>query len=235
MAKYNRDHFLILSDLHIPYHHPAALDFCVELAQNMKIPPDNVYSLGDFLDFFFMGLWPKGAEMPHTPQQEVEEIRRHVKQWAKAFPKLKFCQSNHVEGRINKKAAKGEIPVEWIKSVEEMCEYPKEWVTQEHFIVMARNHPFMLEHGDSYSGHLAPIHAVTHNMLSTAIGHLHSRASVMWHNTKTVNMWGANFGCMINHKEYCFRYAKHAKKKPSLGCGVIVDGGAHPIFVPLGD
>ncbi len=217
--------------MHAPYHHHKALDFCKNVQELYQIPEENIFSVGDFEDNFFLGAYPKGSDFPHTPNQELELARKIIKEWAKAFPLLHMCHSNHAS-RYYRKAAGGELPTQVLRSYKELFRYPSGWDVEECFVPNVKK-PFMVCHGEEFSGiNAARSHALAYG-ISVAHGHSHSSAGVQYINTKTQDLWGMNVGCLIDDEQYCFAYAKHARNKVSLGVGVVLDSGRFPFFVPL--
>lgn len=227
-----KSNVLILPDAHLNYEHPKALEFAIATKELFDIPDENIFQLGDLEDNFWAGQYPKGSDFPHTPNQELEITREKIKEWGKAFPLLKICHSNH-QSRFYRKAAGGELPSQVLRNYRELFEYPKTWDVQECFVVNTKKQ-FMLTHGEELgSGPGAMTRAINLYGISTAYGHLHSAAGVLHLNTTTQDLWAMNCGCLIDPTQYCFQYAKHARLKPSLGVGVVLNSGTTPIFIPM--
>jgi len=226
------DNYLIIPDYHAPFGHPRALEFCKQLQSDFNVPKENVYCLGDFEDQYNLGRWPKSADRKHTAVQEIEITKDEVKKWAKAFPLLNMCTSNH-GSRIAKKAFDAELPSQLLRNYEEIFSYPKGWNLKEEFIVCATKHEFVVQHGEGFSGVKGHIDAAMTNGISTCIGHLHSFAGVSHIKTKHQEIWAVNSGCLIDQESYAFEYSKHSKFKATIGAAVILDGGRWPIWVPL--
>jgi hypothetical protein len=126
-----------------------------------------------------------------------------------------------------------ELPSQLLRSYQEIFEYPPTWKLDEHFIVCATKHEFVVQHGEGFSGNRGHIDAAMANGISTVIGHLHSFASVSHIKTKHQEIWAVNSGCLIDQDAFAFEYSKHSKFKATIGATVILDGGRFPIFVPL--
>ena len=45
-------------------------------------------------------------------------------------------------------------------------------------------------------------------------------------------IFGMNVGCGIDNSAYSFRYGKQFPKKPTIGCGVILDSRV-ALFIPM--
>ena len=88
-------------------------------------------------------------------------------------------------------------------------------------------------HGDQQGagGQQAAINRVKLRGRSVVAGHLHTQACIVYHATKEALMFGMQVGCLIDHKELAFAYAKNALRKPILSVG-IVDKGI-PMIIPM--
>jgi hypothetical protein len=158
--------------------------------------------------------------------------RKKIKDWAKAFPMLKICRANH-EDRLIKKAIEAQLPSDVVKSIREVYNYPTLWDIQECFVPNIK-HKFICLHGD---GNGLSSTTLTNNPrqfgMSVAFGHFHSQASIMHMSTQTMDVWSFNAGCIVDEASFVFEYGNKAKFKPSIGCGVILDEGRCPIWIPL--
>lgn len=92
--------FVVLGDLHMPFHHKAALTVTLDLIKEQK--PDYIIQVGDLYDLFSMSRFPKSQnEIRMTPTQELEEAISSAKEmWEvirKYSPKSKCIQllGNH--------------------------------------------------------------------------------------------------------------------------------------------
>lgn len=224
--------YLIIPDLHAPFGHQRALEFCKSLQDEFKISKSNIICLGDFEDQYNFGKWPKSPDRKHTIIQEIEHTKDEIKKWAKAFPNMRMCTSNH-GSRIAKRAFDAELPSQLLRNYEEIFAYPKGWELRENFIICASKHEFVAQHGEGFSGARGHIDAALANGLSTVIGHLHSFAGVSHIKTQHQELWAVNSGCLIDQESYAFEYSKHSKFKATIGATVILDGGRWPVFVPL--
>jgi hypothetical protein len=224
----NQRNALVIPDCHLPYEHPKALEFCVKLQDLFQVAPEDVFHLGDLEDNFYLGQWPKGADYPHTPNQEVERAREKIKEWGRAFPKMKICESNHAS-RYFRKASASEIPSQMLRTYREFFDYPKGWDVQECFLLKDKTE-VLLFHGEGFAN---PQQASVHFGKNVVTGHFHSKAGVWWSETMVNRIYAVNSGCLIDYEQYAFHYAKHAKFKPSLGATILMDGFRVPFYVPM--
>jgi hypothetical protein len=165
---------------------------------------------------------------------EIDASLRVLREWYKAFPNMMLCTSNHGQ-RWVKKAAMAEIPSQLLKSYKEIIDAPDGWVWKDEWKIQAKNKTFRVIHGSEYSGQMGARNAAVDSGMSTAIGHIHSFGGV-WHlktNGSSTGIWAMNSGCLIDTKQFAFQYSRSNRNQPTIGCGVILDGGRTPIFIPF--
>lgn len=231
MVTSNKENFLFISDLQIPFEHSNALQFCKYLKRHYQIPDENCYCVGDEIDAFWGGMYKKTPDATHTPTSEIKAAREHLKPWYDAFPELKICESNHGT-RWLRKALDAEIPSELLRKNKEMLASPDKWVWKKHWLIKSK-YPMLAEHGDDYGGQMPHVSAAMANGVSTVMGHHHSLAGIEFIKTNGMDIWGGVAGCLIDFDAYAFEYAKKYKRKPVLGAIVSLWGGRFPIFVPM--
>ena len=71
----NHKKILIISDLHIPYHHKDSFDFLREIKKEFK--PDTVINIGDSLDFHAISMHSHDPDL-FSAGHELKEARRYV-------------------------------------------------------------------------------------------------------------------------------------------------------------
>lgn len=223
--------YLIISDLQMPFEHQKALEFCIRVKNNFKIPIENIYNVGDETDQYWGSQWQQDINAKHTALSEISETKEKLRPWFEAFPIMKLCTSNHGL-RWQRKALQSNIPQILMRRYEEVLGCPSSWAWAKFWKVNCK-HPFIVEHGDDYGTQSPHVVSAMHNSCSTIIGHHHSKASVTFIKTNGLDIWAVVSGCLIDFKTYAFNYARSAKLKPVLGVTVVLDDGAWPIFVPL--
>jgi isopentenyl phosphate kinase len=119
-----------------------------------------------------------------------------------------------------------------LRAYREIIQAPDGWRWAKHWKIDTK-HPFILEHGDDWGGSFPHLNAAIHNGRSTIMGHHHSKAGVEHVKTNHIEVWGMVVGSLIDFSSYAFEYARSARFKPVIGCGVVVDSGKTPIFLPL--
>lgn len=218
---------LAISDLQCPFEHRDALSF-VQHVDKLYFPDGNriVVNLGDEVDQHTLGKWPANPN-GRSGSDELEEAKLRLSYWFDAFPKTKVCTSNHTY-RAWKKAFLSGIPSQFMREVGDVYGAPSGWVWKDRHII----DDILFEHGEFVSGKMAALQAAEQNRMKTVIGHQHSFGGVI-HSAAFLgqNIWGLNTGCLIDIDAYAFDYGRGLRKKPTLGCGVIVRGIPH--FVPM--
>lgn len=212
-----------IPDLHVPFHHRDAFSFL--RAVKRKYKPKIIINQGDMEDWHSISMHDNDPD-GFSPGHELIELRKKLKPLMKMFPKMKICTSNH--GSLPfRKAFKFGLPKELIKSYCEILDAPKGWEWADYWEIDG----IIFEHGDPFSGQNAALKAAEQNMQSTVIGHVHSFAGIQYSANSRHLIFGFNVGCLIDKDAYAFAYAKKIKRKPILGCGIIIDGV--PTFIPM--
>jgi hypothetical protein len=223
--------FLFVSDCQIPFEAPDALAFCKRVQREYKIPDEHVYNVGDETDLYHGSMHKKDPDAELTPNQEIMITRRKLKEWYKAFPKMKLAVSNHGL-RWLRKAIDAEIPSQVVRCYRDLIHAPSGWVWKDRWLIDAGRTKIMMQHGMGYSGRNGHINAAIDNGINTIIGHLHSHAAINYLGTEIRQIWAMNVGSLIHAESFAFKYGRYNRNKPVLSVGVVVDGGKMPILVP---
>lgn len=88
----NKGNFLVISDLHIPYHHPDSFRFLkqVHKAYNCK----NVICVGDLVDNH-SGSYHESEPDAYGPEEEYELSIKYMQELQSIFPKMVITPGNH--------------------------------------------------------------------------------------------------------------------------------------------
>lgn len=220
------------SDTQIPFEHPKALEFAIYLKKWFRVPDENCYHVGDEVDQYWASRFFKDPNAAHTPLTEIKETIDKMHRWYDAFPKMKVAVSNHGL-RWAMKASEHGIPEVMLRSYQSIIEAPRGWKWADQWTVKASKMPFRIIHGMGYSGAQGHRQAAIDGGISTAIGHLHSHAGVAVVRSGATRLWGMNTGCLIDENKYAFAYGKWNRFKPTLGMGVVIEGGTTPLWMPI--
>ena len=83
---------LIISDLHIPYHHRDSFAFLKEIKKEFK--PDFIINIGDMLDFHAINMHQHDPDL-YSPGHELKVSKKYVKELESIFPNVIEVDSNH--------------------------------------------------------------------------------------------------------------------------------------------
>ena len=83
---------LVISDLHIPYHHKDAFAFLKAIKKEFK--PDTVINIGDLLDFHAISMHEHNPDLP-SAGHELDISREYIKELEGIFPEVTEVDSNH--------------------------------------------------------------------------------------------------------------------------------------------
>lgn len=206
---------LEIGDIHHPFQHQDYLDFLCAVRDEYQ--PDFVCCLGDEIDGHALSDYvhdPDGM----SPGDEHAAALKGLHRMYKEFEEVYVCESNHTE-RPFKRAYKAGIPKRFLRDYAEILEAPSGWRWAEAWIIDETYH----EHGESFGGYLGALKHAEKNLMSTWIGHNHSSAGVLYMQTPSGLLFGANAGCLVNRKKYAFAYTKHDKAKPVIAAGVSIE------------
>lgn len=218
---------LFISDLHFPYNHKHAFDWLAQLKSEFK--PDKIICAGDEVEMAAMSFHDTNPNMPGA-KDEYHYALDCMKTLYKIFPVMDLCVSNH-GSRLYRRAFKHGIPEAMVKAYRELWEAPKTYNWHGRIVFEG----VCYEHGDGGgSGRNAAFVAMQANRMSTSIGHIHSFGGVQYSATPFGEHFALNAGCLIDLESPAFQYAEKFRNKPTLGCGLIIDGRlAYFLKMPL--
>lgn len=215
---------LAIGDQHRPFEHPDYFEFILDTKRRFRI--DTMINMGDEWDQAGLSRYDKDPDGLSPGDERLDALAASQK-WYKRFPDMIVLESNHGV-RPFKTAFRAGIPSAYMKSYQEFTEAPKGW---EWF------HRYMIDgvlyfHGEPFSGKDAAMNAAQKNRSSCVIGHVHAFGGVQYHKSHKDEIFGLNVGCGIDDTAYPFKYAQNNAARPTLGCGVIIDG-REAFFVPM--
>lgn len=213
----------IVGDLHLPFVHPRYLDFICDTFEAWSV--DTIYLAGDVVDQHALGFWehdPDGL----SASSELDEAVRLIQQWHTALGEVTVSIGNH-DARHVRTAKKAGIPSRYLRSYSDIFGTPNwKWVMSD--VVDG----VLYEHGTGSSGKFAAYNRALQKRQSVVIGHCHSGGGVLYHCNETSRIFGLNVGCGIDVERYAFEYGRPFPIRPTLGCGVVLDGD-QAIFEPM--
>lgn len=216
---------IVIGDQHRPYEHPDYLRFIRDTKARFKC--DIIINIGDEVDNCALSRYEADPD-GKSAKDELEAAIQESKKWYKAFPNMKLVESNHGL-RPFKKAYSAGLPKAYLKSYAEFMQAPKGWTWYPKIIL----DKVLYFHGEPFSGENGAKSAAKAHRISTVIGHIHSWASVSYMKSFRDEIFAMNVGCGIDETKPAFNYAKDNARRPSLGCGVVLDG-REALFIPMG-
>jgi len=219
-----KENVLVIPDLQMPFHHKDALDFLSLL--KAAVQPTKVVCIGDSMDGNALSRWTNDPD-GMSPGDEYKKALESLHELYEIFPTTQEVISNHNE-RIAKRAYDGGVPAAFLRSYEEIMQYPRGWSLHRYVEIDG----VIYEHGHRHGGMYAARRAAVNNGQSTVVGHHHSHAGVFYIAPLPWKMFfGMNVGCLLDMETYAFNYAKEATFKPTMGAGVVIEGV--PFFIPM--
>lgn len=215
---------LVIGDLHAPFVHKRYLRHCINIGNKYKC--NKVVLIGDEADNHAISYHEKNPN-GHSPGSELARAKRVLQAWFKAFPVASVCISNHGSLFYRKGVTAG-LPAEIFRSYAEIWGAPDKWRWEIRHAIDGVQYI----HGTGFSGQNGAITAAKKHRQSTVIGHIHSHGGVLWSATQKDIIFGLNAGCGIDIRAYAFEYGRDFPERPTLGCGVVLDG-VKAIFEPL--
>lgn len=213
----SNERVLLISDMHIPYHHPDTLEFLAYL--KAKYNPDRVICLGDELDKHALSYHDSDPDLP-SAGDELRKSLPVIAELKEMFPVMDVLESNH-GSLVWRKAKTHGVPRHYLKSYNDVLGVDDQWVW--HFdmsIKLPNGHHCYLHHGKS-----ADVLKLSQQMGMCAIqGHYHERFKIDYWGNPTGLYWALQSGCLIDDTSYAFAYNNVNIKRPIIGTSVIVDG-----------
>ena len=130
LCEHNNQRILLISDMHIPYHHKDTLSFLSYL--KAKYLPTRVICLGDELDKHSLSYHESDPDLPNAAD-ELRLALPVIAELHKMFPKMDILDSNH-GSLVYRKAKTHGIPKHYIKSYNDVLGVDDGW--KWHFDLM---------------------------------------------------------------------------------------------------
>jgi hypothetical protein len=189
------------------------MDFILDKAEKER--PDHIHFAGDIFDNHALGRFdnePNSMSM----HDELIQARRSVKRWYSIFPNATVSIGNHDVRYIKH----SKLSPKFLRNYQQVYNTPN-WDWQySHVFDNVR-----YEHGDAATGKDGAINLAMAYRQSIVVGHTHTWGGVKWHTAASGHsVFGLNVGCGVDSTAYAFNYAKWLKNKPTLGCGLVIDG-----------
>lgn len=216
---------LVISDMHVPYHHPDAVKFLAAVKEKLLSEKSIIINVGDEADQHALSFHDHIADLD-SAGAELEKTRNYLAEISEIFPKMYICESNH-GSLVYRRARRNGIPLDYIRPLSEVYGV-KLWSWHDSIIVDTDKGPVYICHGKT-SGYGKLCKEV---MMSAIQGHFHGKFEVTWHRSALGDRFNMYVGCLINYKEMAFHYGKNHLPKPILGVGYICEDGT-PFLIKM--
>ena len=224
VAQEDNSRILVISDMHIPYHHPDTLAFLQHLKDKYK--PTRVICLGDELDKHSLSFHDSDPNLP-SAGDELKLALPVIQKLKEMFPVMDILESNHGSLLYRKAHASG-IPKQYLKSYNEVLGVDSGWKWHFDMVVdLPNGQKCYFHHGKS-----ANVTKTSQTMSMCAVqGHHHEFFKIeYWANPIALN-WAMQCGCLIDDKSYAFNYNNVNLKRPIIGTGLIIN--SQPVLEPM--
>lgn len=222
--EFDNSRILVISDLHIPYHHVDALEFLAYLAE--KYSPTRVICLGDELDKHAMSFHASDPDLK-SAGDELKASLPIIKELQEMFPLMDILDSNH-GSMVWRKAKIFGIPKHYIRSYNEVLEVHEGWQWHHDMTIKLPNgNHCYFHHGKSAN----TIQLSQQMGMCCVQGHYHESFNISYWGNQTGLYWAMQAACLIDDKSYAFSYNNINIKRPIIGTGLIID--SLPVLEPM--
>ncbi len=214
----------IIADTHEPFCHPQYREFCYKTFNKYKV--NKIIHIGDEVDNYALSYHEKDPDAD-SGIIEAEKAQKNMNGWYRTFPNVDVIVGNH-SALPYRQATTAGIPKRFMKAYEEVWNAPKGW----KWMMDKEVDHVLYTHGTGLSGQNGAINKAVRSRQSVVIGHIHSFGGVSYHASDNDLIFGLNVGCGINTRAYAFEYGKNFTNKPTLGCGIVLEG-FQAFFIPM--
>jgi metallophosphoesterase superfamily enzyme len=223
-TKGKKENVLVISDPHEPFTRKGYMLWC--RTQQEKYKCGTVVCVGDFVDNHYSSYHDADPDGKSAGDELNKAIIR-IQEWHYVFPKMKICIGNH-DDIVRRQLYSNGISARWLKPMNEVFG-TKGWDwSMEHEV-----HGVLYIHGTGTSGANAAYNRAVKRAQSVVMGHIHTEASVRWHVTKAIKVFGMMCACGVDDREYAMAYARNFPSKYIVACSVVLDKGTIPINLPM--
>lgn len=213
----------IVGDLHAPFTHPKYMRFIEDTFEAWGV--NKVVFIGDIVDHHHLSFHehdPGG----YGADEEYKRASKDVAAWYERWPKALVTVGNH-DARHFRVARSAGMPEHYVRDYRDVWNTPLwDWQFQHEIDGV------LYEHGTGSHGRDAAFLRAVHKRRSVVMGHVHSGGGVKYHTNDRDRIFGLNVGCGIDIRAYAFAYGKDSPVRPTLGCGIVVDG-VYAYFEPM--
>lgn len=214
---------LVISDLHIPYHHRDAFKFLAAIKK--KFNPTRIINIGDEVDNHAISFHDSDPDLM-SAGDELKAAQKACAQLKKIFPKMDLVHSNH-GSLLYRRGKAGGIPKWMLRDYQDVLEVGSDWEWFEEIHVGLGKQDIFFRH--QFKANI--LKAAEEYGCCVVQGHYHSKFEIAYTSSPRALNWGMSVGCLIDKKVLAFAYNKTQTKRPVLGIGLIEDG--QPRIAPM--
>lgn len=216
----------VIADTHHPFCHPDYLQFCIDTFHEYGVT--DVVHIGDLIDNQSLNFHDSDPGLKGAYGEKVDALEL-LHPWKKAFPKMVITIGNHDSIPARQMKRIGLDPKTYMRPLADIYEFPSGWSIVPDIVI----DDVLYEHGMSALGIMGFHRNSVTKMQSTVTGHAHSSFGVSWTASHQKLIFGLGVGCGIDIASMAFAYNKAFRRRPVLGCGVVIKNGKQPIAVPM--
>ncbi len=213
---YDNARILIISDMHIPYHHPNLIPFLTMLKERYN--PTRVICIGDELDKHAMSFHDSDPDLM-SAGDELRASLPIIAQVYALFPVMDILDSNH-GSMVHRKAKHHGFARAYIRSYNDVLGVGAGWLWHNDLTIELPNgEAVYFHHGKSGDGL-----KLSQTMgMSCVQGHFHEKFGINYWGNSLGLYFSMQVGCLIDDTNYAFAYNNVNLKRPVIGCGLIID------------
>lgn len=215
---------LVFSDPHVPYHREGWIEFLQEIHKKYNCA-DTVICVGDLADHHAISRHNTEPDAIGDVD-EMDKAYSEIQKLVEAFPNGIITLGNH-DLIPYRQAAELGLSTRYMKSFGELWGLPKTWQVVDEIIV----NEVLYSHGMNGGGKDGAINKAISEQMSNVQGHYHAFGGCKYIATKRSLIFGLNTGCLCDPNSIAMAYGKHAKYRPTLGCGIVYNNN-HATFIP---
>lgn len=225
-SKHQNDRILVISDMHHPYSHPDTVAFLK--AVKAKYNPTRVICMGDEVDNHAMSFHDHDPDL-RSPGDELRAAIKALKPLYELFPVMDILDSNHGSLAFRKAKHAG-ISRKYIRDYGDVLQAPAGWVwSHDLHITLPTGNECYFHHGLSAN----VLKVVQQRGVCVVQGHYHSIFAIQYAGNPRSLLWGMQVGCSIDKDSLAFAYDNANLPRPIIGHGIILDGHAKLLPMPL--
>jgi hypothetical protein len=115
--------FLVISDLHIPYHHKASFEFLAAVAREYEC--ESILNVGDVVDNH-SGSYHEAEPDAMSPEEEYSKTKKYIHELHEMFDEMVITTGNHCM-IPQRKAKSAGLPASMVSNFNQLYELDEGW------------------------------------------------------------------------------------------------------------